>query len=145
MRKVIIGIFILASLVECKKEENKSVAKIDFRDKIVGHYITSTFSHSHYPTPPTYFDSTIYYNDTIEILIEKLNSDTCSIVLMDDTLKLYFKSESSALFSNETSVFEPFSKWAHSVSFSGDSLILTYGEGGSRLSYSSHGWRGKKK
>jgi len=124
-------------ITSCKKD-NGTTALIDFRDTITGTYKTSSYSWARYPTPPGYFDSTYYHNDIVYITVEKLNTDSTSLVVMSDTLQLSYRDDTSSSFISGCCHYQ------HVAYFWKDSLSYLQGTGGSPVSSFGNGWRGKK-
>lgn len=136
MKTVFLFVFALLFLGSCKKET--TTAAIDFRDKLTGTYITSSYTWAAYPTPPTYFDSTYYHNDTVYITVEKLLSDSTSLIVMGDTLPLTSTDDTTFFYLSGCCHYE---KVAY---FWRDSLRYTNNTGGSPASSFGNGWKGKK-
>lgn len=127
---------ILLSVASCKKENAGSTS--DFRDRFVGTYITSSYSWAAYPTPPTYFDTTYYHNDTVYITIEKLVADSTSVVVMGDTLQLLYSTDSTWSYLSGCCHYEKMANvW-------GDSLRYIHNTGGSPASSFGNGWLGRR-
>lgn len=121
----------------CKKDEpiNQSV---DFRDKLTGTYLTSTYTWSRYPSPPTYFDSTYYNNDTVLLQVQKLTTDSLSVIIMGDTFPVSNYTDTTAFAMIGCCHNEKIIQWW------GDSIRVMYNTGGSAASSFGNGWVGRK-
>lgn len=132
----VIDAVIILLFASCKKEN--TTAGSDFRDKLTGIYVTSSYSWASYPTPPTYYSNTVYNQDTVLIQVVKLSADSTSILVQGDTLRLLYNNDSTLAFMSGCCHYE---KQAY---FWKDSLRYTKNTGGSPSSSFGNGWKGKK-
>ncbi len=137
MKRFFFGVCLLLFFSQCKKTKTDP-QRPDFRDALVGTYVTTSYSTASYPTPPTYFDTIIYNHDTLLLHVTKLESDTSTIIVDGDTLPFSSMYGSNYMFMSGCCHYE------HIAQFNHDTITYIRNTGGSPASSSSQGQIGKK-